>query len=106
MKSWLIGKDADAGTDWGQEEKGTTGDEMSGWHHWLDGLESRWIPGVCDGQGGLAFCDSWGRKELETTEQLKWIEVKTYIRSLQGRRIGGSRVYLLVVETFFFKYHE
>ena len=71
-KSWLIGKDSDAGRDWGQEEKGTTEDEMVGWHHWLDGHESEWTPGVDDGQGGLACCDSWGRKESDTTERLNW----------------------------------
>ena len=71
-KSWLIGKDSDAGRDWGQEEKGTTEDEMAGWHHWLDGRDSEWIPGVGDGQGGLACCDSWGRKESDTTERLIW----------------------------------
>ena len=49
------------GRDWGQEEKGTTEDEMAGWHHWLNGRESEWTPGVGDGQGGLACCDSWGR---------------------------------------------
>ena len=54
-KSWLIGKDPDAGRDWGQEEKGTTEDEMAGWHHRLDGHEFEWTPGVGDGQGGLAF---------------------------------------------------
>ena len=69
-KSWLIGKDSDAGRDWGQEEKGTTEDEMAGWHHWFDGRESEWTPGVGDGQGGLACCDSWGRKESDTTEWL------------------------------------
>ena len=52
-KSWLIGKDSDAGRDWRQEEKGTTEDEMAGWHHWLDGREFEWTPGVGDGQGGL-----------------------------------------------------
>ena len=78
VKSWFIGKDPDAGRDWGQEEKGTTEDEMAGWHHWLDGRESEWTPGVCDGQGGLACCDSWGRKvghdwatELNWTKQWK-----------------------------------
>ena len=71
-KSWLIGKDSDAGRDWRQEEKGTTEDEMAGWHHWLDGRESQWTPGVGDGQGGLACCDSWGRKESDTTERLIW----------------------------------
>ena len=74
VKSWLIGKDSDAGRDWGQEEKGTTEDEMAGWHHWLDGHESQWIPGVGVGQGGLACCDSWGRKESDRTERLNWTE--------------------------------
>ena len=76
VKSWLIGKDSDAGRDWGQEKKGTTGDEMAGWHHGLDGRESEWTPGVGDGQGGLAWCDSWGRKESDTTERLNWTELK------------------------------
>ena len=70
VKSWLIGKDSDAGRDWGQEDKGTTEDEMAGWHHWLDGRESEWTPGVGDGQGGLACCNSWGHKELDMTELL------------------------------------
>ena len=47
-----------------------TEDEMAGWHHQLDGHESEQILGVGDGQGGLACCDSWGRKELDTTERL------------------------------------
>ena len=71
-KSWLIGKDSDARRDWGQEEKGMTEDEMAGWHHWLDGCESECTPGVGDGQGGLVCCDSWGRKELDTTEWQIW----------------------------------
>ena len=74
-KSWLIGKNSDAGRDWGQEEQGMTEDEMAGWHHLLDGCESEWIPGDGDGQGGLACCDSWGRKELDTTEWLNWTEL-------------------------------
>ena len=74
-KSWLIGKDSDAGRDWGQEEKGTTEDEMAGWHHWLDGRESQWTPGVGDVQGGLACCDSWGHKESDTTERLIWSDL-------------------------------
>ena len=73
-KSWLIGKDSDAWRHWGQEEKGTPKDEMAGWHHWLDGRECQWTPGVGDGQGGLACCDSWDRKELDMTEQLNWTE--------------------------------
>ena len=72
-KSWLIGKDPDAGKDLGQEEKGTTEDEMVGWHHRLKGHGFGWTPGVGDGQGGLACCSSWGCTELDTTEQLNWI---------------------------------
>ena len=75
VKSWLIGKDSDGGRDWGQEEKGTTEDEMAGWHHWLDGRESEWTPGVGDGQRGLACYDSWGCKESDTAERLNWTEV-------------------------------
>ena len=70
-KNWLIGKDSDAGRDWGKEEKGMTEDEMAGWHHWLDERESEWTPGVGDGQGGLVCCDSWGLKESDATE-LNW----------------------------------
>ena len=75
VKSLLIGKDSDAGRDWGQEVKGTTEDEMAGWHHWLNGRESEWTPRVGDGQGGLACCDSWGRKESDTTEWLNWTNI-------------------------------
>ena len=66
----------DAGRDWGQEEKGTTEYEMAGWHHWLDGCESQWTPGVGDGQGGLVCCDSWGHKESDMTEwtELNWTD--------------------------------
>ena len=74
-KSWLIEKDSDAGRDWGQEEKGTTEDEMAGWHHRLDGRESEWTPGDGDEQGGLACWDSWGHKESDTTERLNWTEI-------------------------------
>ena len=84
-KSWLIGKDSDAGRDWGQEEKGMTEDEMAGWHHWLDGRESEWTPGVGDGQGGLACCDSWGRKESDTTERLDWTELNKCLPSASTR---------------------
>ena len=74
-KSWLIGKDSDAGRDWGQEEKRMTEDEMAGWHHRLNGRESEWTPGVGDGQGGLVCCDSWGHKESDTTERLIWSDL-------------------------------
>ena len=71
-KSWLMEKDPDAGRDWGQEEKRMTEDEMAAWHHWLNGRESQWTLGVGDGQGGLACCNSWGRKESDTTKRLIW----------------------------------
>ena len=67
-------EDPDAGRDWGQEEKGTTEDEMAGWHHRLDGHEFEWTLGAGDGQGGLACCDSWGCKESDMTERLNWTE--------------------------------
>ena len=73
-KSWLIWKDPDAGKDWGQEEKGTTQDEMVGWHHQLNGHGFGWTLEVGDGQGGLACCGSWGHKESDTTERLNWTE--------------------------------
>ena len=75
VKTWLIGKDSDAGRDWEQEEKGTAVDEMAGWHHRLNGHEFEWTLGVGDGQGGLACCDSWGCKESDTTEWLNWTEL-------------------------------
>ena len=73
-KNWFIGKDPDAGKDWKQEEKGTTEDEMSGWHHQLDGCESGWTPGVGDQQGGLLCYGSSGRKESNMTEWLNWTD--------------------------------
>ena len=74
VKNWLIWKDPDAGKDWGQEEKGTTEDEMAGWHHQHNGLGFGWTLGVGDGQGGLAYCGSWVRKESDTTERLNWTD--------------------------------
>ena len=73
-KSWLIWKDPDAGKDWRWEEKGTTEDEMVGWHHWLNGHGFGLTPGFGDGQGGLVCCGSWGCKESDMTEHLNWTE--------------------------------
>ena len=84
-KSWLIEKDSDAGRDWRQEEKGMTEDEMAGWHHWLDGHEFGWTPGVGDAQGGLAFCNSWGHKESDTTERLNWTDSEHILKLLSHR---------------------
>ena len=87
-KSWLIGKDSDAGRDWVQEEKGTREDEMAGWHHWLDGHKSEWTLEVGDGYGGLACCDSWGCKESDMTEELNWTELNWCLERLKA---GGER---------------
>ena len=77
-KSWLMGKDSDAGRDWGKEKRGTTEDEMAEWHHRLDGHEFEWTPGVGDGQGGLACFNSRGRKESDMTEQLNWTRLSNW----------------------------
>ena len=76
MKSWLIGKDPDAGRDWRQEKKGTTEDEMAGWHHRLDAHEFGYTLGVGDGQEAWVCCDSWGCKESDTSERPNWTELK------------------------------
>ena len=84
MKSWLTGKDPDAGKYWGQEEKGTTEDEMVGSHHRLNGHGFGWTLGVGDEQGGLACCGSWGHKELDTTELLN----RTELNALRHRYLA------------------
>ena len=93
----------DAGRDWGQEEKGTTEDEMAGWHHWLDGNECGWTLGVGDGQGGLVCCDSWGRKGSDTNELLNWTEYSTVymyhsflIHSSADGRLGCFHVLAII----------
>ena len=80
-----------AGRDWRQEEKGKTEEEMAGWHHWLDGREFEWTPGVGDGQGGLACCDSWCLKELDMTEPLIWSDLNTYLNFFPSdfRQLGN-----------------
>ena len=80
VKNWLIGKDPDAGKDWRREEKGTTEEEMVGWHHWLDGHEFEQVPGVGNEQGSLACYSPWGHKESDTPEQLNWTQnIRQYI---------------------------
>ena len=96
VKSWLIGKDSDAGRDWGQEEKGTTEDEMAGWHHRLDGRESEWTPGDGDGQGGLVCFNSCGCKESDTTERLNL----TKTLPLKGRNINNLWMYMGTIILF------
>ena len=76
-KNWLIGKTLMLGkTDWRQEEKRMTEDEVVRWHRWLDGHEFEQAPGVGDGQGSLAYCSPWGYKESDMTEQLNWTELR------------------------------
>ena len=97
-KTWLIEKDLVAGKDWGQEETGMTEDEMVGWYHRLDWHGFGWTPGIGDGQGGLAYCGSWGHKESDTAEWLNWTEeanmkirVKTHIsrrKTLSSKCLG------------------
>ena len=89
-KSLLIGKDPDAGKDWGQEEKGMTEDEMVGWHHWLNGHEFEQALGDSEGQGSMACCSSQGRKELDTTEQLNWTELNCGEDSWESLGLQGD----------------
>ena len=102
-KSWLIGKDSDAGRDWGQEEKGKTEDEMAGWHHGFDGRESEWTPGVGGGQAGLACYDSWGHKKSDTTERLNWTEpiILLNLWILLSPYLSATVVCILLVPCFF-----
>ena len=74
-KNWLTGKDPDDGKDGRQEEKGTTEDNMAGWHHQLNEHEFEQAPGVGDGQKSLACCSPWGYKKSDTTEKLNWTEL-------------------------------
>ena len=95
VKNWLTGKDPDAGKDWRWEKKGTTQDEMVGWHQWLDGHEFEQALGVGDGQGSLECCSPWGRKELDVTEWLKWSEVLDWLTDLNQ---GHACVWTLLIK--------
>ena len=87
-KNWLVWKDPDAGKDWRQEEKEITKDEIVGWHHWLNGHEFGWTPGIGDGQGGLACCSSWGRRvRHDWATELNWgVRVAKDVRKLERER--------------------
>ena len=91
-KNWFIGKDPDAGKDWRQEEKGTTKEEMAGWHHWLSEHEFKQAPGDGDGQESLACCSPWGHKELDMTE---WLN--NNICMGRGKSLGSLRSFLSYV---------
>ena len=91
-KNWLTGKDPVAGENWRQEEKGTTEDEVVGWHHQLEGHEFEQAPGVGDGQGSLVCCSPWGHKDSDMTEQLNWLtdavtESEVKVKSLSSVRL-------------------
>ena len=87
-KSWLLGKDPDAGKDWRQEEKEMTEDETVGWHQWLDGHEFKKALGVGDGQGRLLCCSTWSWKESDTTEQLNWTD----------QHLGNNKIVIYIVK--------
>ena len=103
-KNWLILKDPDAGKDWGQVEKGTTEDEMVGWHHQLNEHGFGWIPGIGDRQGGLACCGSWGHKESDTTEWLNWTvhlwQCRLFLACTVSPQWGNPQMW--TVQNFFF----
>ena len=86
VKSWLIGKDSDAGRDWRQEEKGTTEDEMAGWHHWRDGLESEWIPGVGDRQ------EAWRAVIHGVAKSQTWLS--NWTEQMSSRQLAFSTILL------------
>ena len=101
-KSWLICKAPDAGKDWRWEEKVTTEDEMIGWHHHVDGHGSELSLGVGDGQGGLACCSPWGRKELDKTERLNWTELRCFVslhrkNSVRDKVSGEKWIYASLI---------
>ena len=83
VKSWLLGKDSDAGRDWGQEEKGTTEDEMARWHHELDGREFEWTPGDGHGQGGMQFMGSQ-RVGHDWATELNWNHHLTSVKGIEN----------------------
>ena len=100
VTNWLIWKDPGAGKDWRREDKGMTEDEMAGWHHWLDGHEFEYTPGVGDGQGGLECCTPWGHKELDMNEQLNWTELFVKIHWI-GIFIYFSEIYVFDYSVLF-----
>ena len=105
VKNWVIGKDPDAGRDGGQEEKGTTEDEMAGWRHQLNGREFEWSPGAGDGQVGLPCCNSWGRKESDTTERLNWTVLNWLCASAEVMKYYPN-VNLLILRKIFYSKKE
>ena len=102
VKNWLIWKDPDAGKDWEQGEKGTTEDEMVGWHHRLDEHEFEQAQGVGDGQGSPACCSPWDWKESDTTERLNWYfnHIVTFVANAMSLIISVSFTHLITTERY------
>ena len=96
VKSQLFRKNPDAGKDWRQEGKGTTGDKIVGWHHLLNGRESEQASWDGEGQGSLACCSPWGHKESDMTERLNWTDLTTIyffkLHLLKIRNLCGIRI--------------
>ena len=99
VDSW---EKTDVGRAWRQEQNGMTEDEMPGWHHQLDGYEFEWTLGVGDGQGGLVCCNSWGRKELDTTEQLNWANKIQLLQKYNTACLKAVRIFVFFPSFFFF----
>ena len=95
VKNWLFGKDPGAGKYWGQEKTGMTEDEIVVWHHQLDGHELEQAPGVGDGEGSLACCSPWGRKESDNdwATELNWTELEVqWLRLYVSTAVGMGSV--------------
>ena len=95
-KSRPIEKDPDVGKDWGQEEKGATEDEMLGWHHWFNEHEFEQTLGDGEGQGSLMCCSLWHHKELDRTEQLNKIIVRS-----SPHRLWSNSLHMLFKNSLF-----
>ena len=101
-KSWLTWKDPDAGKDWGQEEKGTTEDEMVGWHHRLNGHGFGWTLGVGDGQGGLACWGSWGDSvRYDWPTELKWTDITKLWNNFGMPQLWNTTVILILSQLIY-----
>ena len=90
--------------DWMQEEKGTTEDEMVGWHHQLNEHELEQAPGVGDGQGRLACSSPWGRKESDTTGRLNWTELNNWFTMLSSFSCTAKWISYTYIYPLFFRF--
>ena len=105
-RNWLIGKDPDAGKDWRQEEKGTTENEMVGWHHQLDGHEFEQAPGVGDGQRGLCVLQSTGLQRVGHDWATEQQMTPGKVGKVRPEVLAWARYILLTAQGFFLFYLE